>query len=439
MSVKSSVDTYVGNLALPKEPDLASKEAQLVLPPPFPEGGLKAWLTVVGGSAAIFCTFGAVQSFGIYQDYYTRVSLSEHSPSQISWIGSFQLFLLFVLGLPAGDMFDGGYFHHLVAVGSLFYLFALFMLSLTKPHEYYQTFLSQGLGMGIGMGLLMLPSLSVAAHYFQKRRSIAMGCVIAGASLGGVVWPIMLNHLIDKSGGFPWAVRASGFVALFLLIAANIVMRTRLPSRKQRPNAKRPDFRQLLTDVPYWICIAGAFLIFWGLFFPFFYLQLFSVLHHVPRSIALYAIPIMNGSSFFGRTIPMFAADRYGKFNVVIPMTTISGALIFAMLGVKTTGTMIVFAILYGFFSGAFLALMAPVFTTFAKSLNEVGIRIGVSMFVLSFSLLTGNPIAGSLLKPPSYEWDRPIIFAAVMVLAGCVLLTISRHMVVKAKGTQWV
>ena len=41
------------------------------VPPAFPEGGLKAWLTVLGGSMVLFCTFGAVQSFGVYQDYYT--------------------------------------------------------------------------------------------------------------------------------------------------------------------------------------------------------------------------------------------------------------------------------------------------------------------------------------------------------------------------------
>ena len=63
------------------------------------------------------------------------------------------------------------------------------MLSLTHPHHYYQTFLSQGVGIGTGMGILFLPALSVPSHYFARRRSLAMGVVVAGASLGGVVWP----------------------------------------------------------------------------------------------------------------------------------------------------------------------------------------------------------------------------------------------------------
>jgi len=56
----------------------------------------------------------------------------------------------------------------------------LFSLSLVPPHSYYQNFLAQGVGMGIGMGLMFLPALTITSHYFQKRRSIAMGCVIAG-------------------------------------------------------------------------------------------------------------------------------------------------------------------------------------------------------------------------------------------------------------------
>jgi MFS family permease len=54
------------------------------------------------------------------------------------------------------------------------------MLSLAKPHHYYQFFLAQSVGAGIGMGLMFIPSLSVSAHYFRKKRSLAMGIVIAG-------------------------------------------------------------------------------------------------------------------------------------------------------------------------------------------------------------------------------------------------------------------
>lgn len=107
-------------------------------------------------------------------------------------------------------------------------------------------------------------------------------------------------------------------------------MKTRLPSRKNRPNYVAPDVRAIMTDVPYLTCILGyvffflpaaiflnesplsvlrGFFIFWGLFFPceifdhlrikkdphgcvlqVFYLQLFSVKHGVSSSLAFYCV-----------------------------------------------------------------------------------------------------------------------------------------------------
>ncbi|KAJ3532111.1 hypothetical protein NM688_g7472 [Phlebia brevispora] len=165
-----------------------------------------------------------------------------------------------------------------------------------------------------------------------------------------------------------------------------------------------------------------------------FYLQLFASKHGVPAHLTQYSISILNASSLFGRTIPNFLSDRFGVFNVILPMTYISGILIFAMFGAGSSAGMVVFAILYGFFSGAFISIIAPVMATFSKDINEVGSRIGVFCFVVGFAILTGNPIAGALLKPPEYAWDRPIIFAGVVVLSGAVILTVSRHMAAKRR-----
>lgn len=64
--------------------------------------------------------------------------LSNYSSSQISWIGSVQLFLLFSLGLVAGKLFDEGYFHHLEIGGSIVYVASFVALSFVKPQSYTQ-------------------------------------------------------------------------------------------------------------------------------------------------------------------------------------------------------------------------------------------------------------------------------------------------------------
>jgi len=388
------------------------------------------------GVVSLLSTFGITLSFGVFQDYYTRVFLKDNTPSEISWIGSVQLCLDFSMGLLAGRLFDAGLFREVMIVGSILHLFSFFMLSLAKPNHYYQVILSQGVGMGLGMGLVIAPAVALPAHYFRATRSRAMGLIFVGSSIGGVIFPVMLNHLINGRVGFGWGVRATAFLMTGLLLISNILMKPRLPMKKHRAPGESLDFRSIITDWPYWICVVASFLIFWGLFFPYFYLQLFAVLHGVDKNLAFYSITVMNAATIFGRTIPSLVADKYGPLNVAIGMTAVASALIFAMLGITNATGMFAFAFFYGFFSGAYVSLLSSILAQFARSVLEVGTRIGLAMFIAGFALLTGTPITGALLNPPKYTWWRGVTVSGVMMLSGVILLIISRHLVVKRKGT---
>ena len=149
--------------------------------------------------------------------------------------------------------------------------FRLFMLSICHTDKFYQLYLSQGLGMGIGAGLLYVPSVAVQAHHWRSRRALAMGIVAtgtpfrpphdsrldihnpSGSSLGGIVFPIMLNQLFKDPAGFQWGVRASAFIVLGMLVFANMLMK----AKPRAPAAERPkmNLKEIMTDKPYLICI----------------------------------------------------------------------------------------------------------------------------------------------------------------------------------------
>lgn len=59
------------------------------------DGGVRAWLTVLGGFIALFCSFGQLNAFGTFQAWYATHQLSHLHPSTISWIGSLQLWVFF--------------------------------------------------------------------------------------------------------------------------------------------------------------------------------------------------------------------------------------------------------------------------------------------------------------------------------------------------------
>ncbi|KAJ3572737.1 hypothetical protein NP233_g2893 [Leucocoprinus birnbaumii] len=398
------------------------------------DGGRDAWLTVIGGFLTVAVTFGYTNSFGVYQDLYTRSHTA--SASAVSWIGSTQIFFLLAMALPGGKLLDMGYFRMTTLVGSLIYVFSLFMLSICHMDKFWQLYLAQGLGMGIGSGLLYVPSVAVQAHHWKNRRALAMGIVATGSSLGGIIFPIMLNRLFKGSAGFAWGVRASAFIVLGLLILANLLM---IP-KPRPPTAARPQFnlKEIMTDKPYLICIFAVFVIDWGLFFPYFYFQLFAILHGIDSNIAFYCVAILNAGAVPGRVIPNMMADYFGTYNVGIPMVISCGVLIFAMIGVTSVAGMVILTILYGFMSGAVLALTAPAFAVLSRDPSEVGVRFGIAFSLTSFGALMGSPIDGALLGN-TFPWIRPITFSGVAVLAGTIGLIITRQMLVKRKGTQIV
>ncbi|KAF5352290.1 hypothetical protein D9758_011960 [Tetrapyrgos nigripes] len=197
------------------------------------DGGRTAWLTILGCWMVQFCTIGYSNAFGVYQDFYTRVYLTTKSPSDISWIGSFALFMQYAPGVFVGHAFDAGYFHHMMALGTCFQVFSMFMLSLAHQEQYYQVFLAQAVGIGFGMGLIFIPSLTIISQHFRKRRAFATGIAVTGASVGGIVWPIMLNHLIQITS-FANAVRATGAVAGAMLLLANFIMKPTKPTKSTK-------------------------------------------------------------------------------------------------------------------------------------------------------------------------------------------------------------
>ena len=95
----------------------------------FPEGGLQAWLVVFGSFCALFIVFGIVNSTGAFNDYLSSNQLRGYSSSQVGWIFSFQLFLVFFCGIYAGRIFDVHGPRLLVALGSVASVLSMMLLS----------------------------------------------------------------------------------------------------------------------------------------------------------------------------------------------------------------------------------------------------------------------------------------------------------------------
>ena len=50
---------------------------------------------------------------------------------------------------------------------------------------------------GIAGSFLYSPATAVAGHWFMRKRSTAVGIVVCGSGLAGVIYPIMMKRLIE--------------------------------------------------------------------------------------------------------------------------------------------------------------------------------------------------------------------------------------------------
>lgn len=389
-------------------------------PGPPPDGGFKAWSQAIIAHLVICNTWGYINSFGVFQQYYSEALDEPHS--NISWVGSIQIFLLFFIGTFSGRATDAGFFKATWGIGCVINLLGIFMTSLTKT--YWQLFLAQGLCQGIGCGLMFCPTLAVLSTYFSKNRGFAIGISASGSATGGLIFPAVVERLLPQIG-FPWTMRVLGFITLATQIPAAIWLKQRLPPRKTGPIVEWAAFKEL----PYLLFSIGMFLNFLGLYVAFFYLSSFAQdIVGLSRSTSINILLIMNGTGMVSRLLPNYLADQYlGPLNLLIPFAFVSGVVLFGWTGVHTLDGLYAFAVIYGLSAAGVQSLFPATLTSLTTDLKKTGVRMGMVMSIVGCSSLMGSPIAGALIDNRDGDYLYAQIFAGVVMFVGSLILVAAR------------
>lgn len=290
--------------------------------------------------------------------------------------------------------------------------------------QYYQFFLAQGVVAAISSSAVFQACMSSVVSWFFARRAAAFGIMVSGSSLGGVVLPIMMDRLI-KQIGFPWTMRIVAFLFLGLLIIANLTVRSRLPPRPT-PLVLKAYFSSL-KEPAMALTVAACFLFFWGMFLPFNYVILQAQRQGMSPNLIPYLLPILNALSIFGRILPGIAADRWGRFNIMIVITALTAIFCLGLwIPGKTNAAIVVFVVIFGFTSGGFISL-GPTLIAQISDIREIGIRTGTAFAIQSFGALTGSPIAGAIVSRQGGDFLGLQLFCGFCMVVSVVVFTAAR------------
>lgn len=209
-----------------------------------------------------------------------------------------------------------------------------------------------------------------------------MGVTVGGSSVGGVIWPIVLNELLNKrSMDFGWTIRIVGFIMLPLLALSvltitppatksgrnrhhNPILNGEEETRAAREgkqsetdsHEKTLDQKQglvvLLKNTTFLLLCSGLAISYLGMFTPFFYATSYAQSLGYSTSFAFYLVSIINAASLFGRILPGILADRYGHFNLCGGAALLSGATAMCWTATSSSAGLVVWCLAYGLTSG---------------------------------------------------------------------------------------
>ena len=321
--------------------------------------------------------------------------------------------------------------------GGVTLILSVFTLSVST--QFWHFIVTFGILGGIGTSLIFTPAVSAIGHWFLVKRGNATGIAAAGGSVGGVIFPLMLQKLF-ATVGWGWAVRIQGFIMLALVTAAIMLVKARLPPRPGGTIV--PDFT-IFRLPSFALVTAGTYFMEWGLFIPITYLTAYALSSGAfTETFAFQLIAIFNAGSCLGRWAPGYFGDKYGRFNSMIvalflcmstslalwlPATIISAGGNASDSGNRTIyGIMIAYSFLMGFASGSNISL-TPVCVSMLCDIEEYGRYYATCYTIVSFGTLTGVPIAGAILQACGGNYWGVAIFTILSYVCALTCFVIVR------------
>jgi MFS family permease len=374
------------------------------------------WIVVAIGFFTMMLTMGIFFSSGVL----FAAIIADHGWSRASASLPFSLALITYAGTAwlAGRLFDRYGPRRLFPLGAI--CLGIGVIVSARTHEPWQLCLSWGLLVAQGYNLAgFAPHLALAALWFSRRRGIATGMMLSGASVGALVIVPTAQYLVNAYG-WRLAYTLLGSAAMVCLVPLNAIWQHHKPADLglhpdgvTAPPARPHPSASMSSALPWTLWRAMGTSRFWWLFVLVCALGWSSNItsvHQIAHMISsgfpsLLAASIVGLLSLFralSSTVCGGLSDRFGR-EVIFSLGTLLcciGLALLVLLGKPASAWVLYgYALTYGLGNGVFASVYAA-----ATADLFLGPSLGTILGVLELGWGLGG-FAGSWVG--GYWYDR--------------------------------
>ncbi|KAH3661294.1 hypothetical protein OGAPHI_006701 [Ogataea philodendri] len=326
-----------------------------------------AWVVCAMMFVVFFSTWGTNGSYGVFLNYWLQnETFPNTGATDFALIGSCVLGLAQIFAPLSQTASAIVGLRPTMALGlilqTLGYLLASFA---TKKWELY---LTQGVLVGFGFSFLFNPSIVILPEWFDKRRGLSFGIIASSSGVGGVIFSLSCQAMINKTGTPAWAQRALAIITFFLNLLATLFIKERIPAKRLSTwhDVKlriRILFNKNVLAIPQLYTIA-----LWYSFVVSCYVVALYSLSAYGSSIGLtsdqgsHVTAIFNGCQAIGRVFIGLVADYGGRVNLACILSLTMLILVLGMwVNATTTASVFAYSVLSGLTFGASSVLNQPI------------------------------------------------------------------------------
>ncbi|KAI8608107.1 major facilitator superfamily domain-containing protein [Chytriomyces sp. MP71] len=364
-----------------------------------PDGGWTAWGTVLACFVAHVVCFGPEYSYGVFTTYYLDRGLG--SASAISIVGGLGAASVNGFGVLSTFLMAKFGYQRMVLIGATLYMVG-FVAASFSGHSLALLCLTQSFLYGLGASFAYYPALSLPNQYFSKKRGIATGLGVAGAGLGGVIYSVGAQQLLNAVG-FEWSMRIMGLVSFVALCAIAPLVKERVSSNPTTGTQERLGFF-ILKDAKFTTLLVCILFFCLSFYIPTYYLPDFAVTQlGIDPTPASYLLTAHNGAAILGRLSIGFIADlAVGRINTLLLVIFTHSLSTLIWYYAHTLQTLYAFTLINGFVSGAYWVAF-PVSIAEVFGVARLGPLVGVLYSMNALGALCGPAAAGAFRDSVGY------------------------------------